>query len=78
MMKKSIINTLIFTAITTFPLYSLAQTKLTQQQVAAIVNNTLTPLLEKQGIPGMAVAVFYDVWYGGYQNRSSGNRKYPV
>ncbi len=60
MMKKSIINTLIFTAIATFPLYSLAQTKLTEQQVATIVNNTLTPLLEKQGIPGMAVAVFYD------------------
>lgn len=60
MMKKSIINTLIFTAIATFPLYSLAQTKLTEQQVATIVNNTLTPLLEKQGIPGMAVAIFYD------------------
>lgn len=60
MMKKSIITTLVFTAVTASPLCTSAQTILTKQQVAAIVNNTLTPLIEKQDIPGMAVAVFYD------------------
>jgi beta-lactamase class C len=60
MMKKSIINTLIFTTIAASPLYTSAQTMLSEQQVATIVHNTITPLLEKQGIPGMAVAVFYD------------------
>lgn len=60
MMKKSIITTLVFTAIAAFPLCTSAKTILTKQQVAAIVNNTLTPLIEKQDIPGMAVAVFYD------------------
>ncbi|MCW8113319.1 class C beta-lactamase [Yersinia intermedia] len=60
MLKKSVINTLVFTAIATSPFYTSAQTILTEQQVAAIVNNTLKPLLEQQNIPGMAVAVFYD------------------
>lgn len=60
MLKKSIINTLVFTTIATSPLYATAQTILTEQQVAAIVNKTLKPLLEQQNIPGMAVAVFYD------------------
>ncbi|EEQ07141.1 class C beta-lactamase [Yersinia bercovieri] len=60
MMKKSIITTLVLAAIATSPLCTSAQTILTEQQVAAIVNNTLTPLLKEQDIPGMAVAVFYD------------------
>lgn len=60
MLKKSIINSLVFTTIATAPLYTSAQSILTQQQVATIVNNTVTPLLEQQNIPGMAVAVFYD------------------
>jgi beta-lactamase class C len=60
MMKKSVINILMFTAIATSPFYTCAQTPQKDQQIAAIVNNTLTPLLEKQGIPGMAVAVFYE------------------
>ncbi|CQD42363.1 class C beta-lactamase [Yersinia mollaretii] len=60
MMKKSLITTLVLTAIAASPLSTSAQTKLTEQQVAAIVNDTLKPLIEKQDIPGMAVAVFYD------------------
>lgn len=60
MMKKSVINILMFTAIATSPFYTCAQTPQKDQQIAAIVNNTLTPLLKKQGIPGMAVAVFYE------------------
>ncbi|TQI80451.1 beta-lactamase class C [Serratia fonticola] len=60
MMKKSVINILMFTAIATSPFYTCAQTPQKDQQIAAIVNNTLTSLLEKQGIPGMAVAVFYE------------------
>lgn len=60
MMKKSLITTLVLTAIAATPLSTSAQTKLTEQQVAAIVNDTLKPLIEKQDIPGMAVAVFYD------------------
>ena len=60
MLKKSVINTLVFTAIATSPFYTSAQTILTEQQVAAIVNNTLKPLIKQQNIPGMAVAVFYD------------------
>lgn len=60
MMKKSIITTLVLTAIAAAPLSTSAQTKLTEQQVAAIVNDTLKPLIEKQDIPGMAVAIFYD------------------
>lgn len=60
MLKKSITNSLVFTTIATAPLYTSAQSILTQQQVATIVNNTVTPLLEQQNIPGMAVAVFYD------------------
>lgn len=59
-MKKSVINTLILTVIAALPFYSSAQTLHKDQQIATIVNNTLTPLLKKQGIPGMAVAVFYD------------------
>ncbi|MDE9474721.1 beta-lactamase [Xenorhabdus bovienii] len=60
MMKKFVINTLVFATIATSSFYASAQKTLTAQQVAEIVNNTLTPLLEKQDIPGMAVAVIYD------------------
>ncbi len=59
-MKKSVINTLVLAAVAALPFYSAAQTLHKDQQIAEIVNNTLAPLLEKQGIPGMAVAVFYD------------------
>ncbi|CNI29946.1 beta-lactamase [Yersinia thracica] len=59
-MKTSIISSLIFATLAASPLYASEQKILTQQQIAAIVNNTLTPLIEKQDIPGMAVAVFYD------------------
>ncbi|WP_071822526.1 class C beta-lactamase [Xenorhabdus bovienii] len=60
MMKKFVINTLAFATIATSPFYASAQKTLTAQQVEKIVNDTLTPLLEKQDIPGMAVAVIYD------------------
>ncbi len=59
-MKTSIISSLIFTTLAASPLYASEQKILTQQQIATIVNNTLTPLIEKQDISGMAVAVFYD------------------
>jgi beta-lactamase class C len=59
-MKKSIINTLVFTAFAATPLYISAQTILTPKQVAAVVNDTIDPLVEEQDIPGMAVAVFYN------------------
>ncbi|CNE48334.1 beta-lactamase [Yersinia rohdei] len=60
MLKKSIVNILVFAAIATSPFYTSAQTRLTDQQVATIVNKNLKPLIEQQDIPGMAVAVFYD------------------
>lgn len=59
-MKKSIINTLVFTAFAATPLYISAQTILTPKQVATVVNDTIDPLVEEQDIPGMAVAVFYN------------------
>lgn len=59
-MKKSAINLLLFTTITSAAFYTCAQTSPKEQQIAAIVNDTLKPLIEKQDIPGMAVVVFYD------------------
>ncbi len=59
-MVKSIINTLILAVMAASPWYSFAQPKLTPQQVATLIDNTIKPVLEKQGIPGMAVAVIYD------------------
>lgn len=59
-MKKPIIRSLILAMLAASPLYASEQQSLTQQQIATIVNKTLTPLIEKQDIPGMAVAVFYD------------------
>lgn len=55
MMKKSICCALLLTAsFSTF-----AATK-TEQQIADIVNRTITPLMQEQAIPGMAVAIIYE------------------
>ncbi|EGZ7316971.1 CMY family class C beta-lactamase, partial [Escherichia coli] len=52
MMKKSLCCALLLTA--SFSTFAAAKT---EQQIADIVNRTITPLMQEQAIPGMAVAV---------------------
>ena len=54
MMKKSICCALLLTA--SFSTFAAAKT---EQQIADIVNRTITPLMQEQAIPGMAVAIIY-------------------
>lgn len=54
MMKKSLCCALLLTA--SFSTFAAAKT---EQQIADIVNRTITPLMQEQAIPGMAVAVIY-------------------
>ena len=54
MMKKSICCALLLTA--SFSTFAAAKT---EQQIAEIVNRTITPLMQEQAIPGMAVAIIY-------------------
>lgn len=60
-MKKKSLNTLLLgaTLAVTTPWICFAAAPMTQQQVTELVDNTIKPLLEKQHIPGMAVAVLY-------------------
>ncbi|EJN1327225.1 beta-lactamase, partial [Salmonella enterica subsp. enterica serovar Livingstone] len=53
-MKKSLCCALLLTA--SFSTFAAAKT---EQQIADIVNRTITPLMQEQAIPGMAVAVIY-------------------
>ncbi|MDV7070936.1 CMY-2 family class C beta-lactamase [Citrobacter werkmanii] len=54
MMKKSLCCALLLTAsVSTFA------AEKTEQQIADIVNRTITPLMQEQAIPGMAVAIIY-------------------
>lgn len=55
MMKKSICCALLLTA--SFSTFAAAKT---EQQIADIVNHTITPLMQEQAIPGMAVAIIYE------------------
>lgn len=55
MMKKSICCALLLTA--SFSTFAAAKT---EQQIADIVNRTITPLMQEQAIPGMAVAIIYE------------------
>nr|AMP57831.1 beta-lactamase [uncultured bacterium] len=54
MMKKSLCCALLLTA--SFSTFAAAKT---EQQIADIVNRTITPLMQEQAIPGMAVAIIY-------------------
>ena len=54
MMKKSLCCALLLTA--SFSTFAAAKT---EQQIADIVNRTITPLMKEQAIPGMAVAIIY-------------------
>lgn len=54
MMKKSLCCALLLTA--SFSTFAAAKT---EQQIADIVNRTITPLMQEQAIPGMVVAVIY-------------------
>ncbi|WP_431222500.1 class C beta-lactamase [Serratia sp. L9] len=59
-MKKTAINVLVFTTLAATSFYTSAQPSQQEQQIATLVNQTLTPLIKEQGIPGMSVVVFYD------------------
>lgn len=59
-MRKSVITTLLLATFATSASYAAAQTVLTSQQVAKLVDNTFAPLLKEQQIPGMAVVVLYN------------------
>ncbi|MCK8417834.1 class C beta-lactamase, partial [Erwinia amylovora] len=59
MKKKTRTTLLLCTALAVTPWFSAVAAPLTQQQVTRLVDDTIKPLLEKQPIPGMAVAVLY-------------------
>ncbi|QKJ87049.1 class C beta-lactamase [Paramixta manurensis] len=58
-MKKRFPYALLLATFAVSPLCSAGQQALSEQQISALVNRTLTPLLKEQAIPGMAVAVLY-------------------
>ncbi|WP_168404559.1 class C beta-lactamase [Erwinia amylovora] len=59
MKKKTRTTLLLCTALAVTPWFGAVAAPMTQQQVTRLVDDTIKPLLEKQHIPGMAVAVLY-------------------